>query len=120
MGEKASRKIWVCGPGAFVILKALSFRERGEGKDAYDLYYVVRNFGQGVEDVAASFRPLLQDSDAIQAVKILRGDFLNLDGLGPHRVAQFLLGKRDDAVQADVAGFIRQLLNKCDLLSKGR
>ena len=61
MGEKATRDVWVCGPGAFIILKALAFGERGESKDAYDLYYVVRNFGQGVEDVAVCIRPLLQD-----------------------------------------------------------
>lgn len=116
MGEKASRKVWVCGPGAFVILKALSFRNRGESKDAYDLYYVVRNFAQGVEDVAVCLRPLLQDSDATKAIEILQGDFLDLDGLGPYRVAQFLLGQPDDTVQAEVAGFVRQLLNKCGLL----
>jgi hypothetical protein len=116
MGEKANRKVWVCGPGAFVVLKALSFRNRGESKDAYDLYYVVRNFAQGVEDVAACLRPLLQDSDATKAIEILQEDFLDLDGLGPYRVAQFLLGLPDDAVQAEVAGFVRQLLYRCGLL----
>lgn len=29
MGEKASSRIWVCGAGAFVILKALAFENRG-------------------------------------------------------------------------------------------
>ena len=32
----------MCGPGAFVVLKALAFRDRGEPKDAYDLVYVLR------------------------------------------------------------------------------
>ena len=62
-GEKAAREVWVCGPGAFVVLKALAFLGRGENKDAYDLYYLVRNFGVGVEDVAASLRPLLGDAE---------------------------------------------------------
>ncbi|MGD8844476.1 MAG: hypothetical protein PVI54_03150 [Desulfobacteraceae bacterium] len=30
MGEKAEREIWVCGPGAFIVLKALAFHQRGE------------------------------------------------------------------------------------------
>ncbi len=38
MGENATRDIWVCDAGAFVVLKALAFRSRGENKDAYDLY----------------------------------------------------------------------------------
>jgi hypothetical protein len=79
------------------------------------LYYVVRNFGHGVEDVAACLKPLLQDRDAINAIEILRDDFLDINGLGPHRVAQFLLGQPDDAIRADVAGFVRQLFSECGL-----
>ena len=33
-GERATRTISVCGPGAYVVLKALAFRLRGENKDA--------------------------------------------------------------------------------------
>lgn len=31
-GEEASRQVWVCGPGAFLVLKALAFDGRGENK----------------------------------------------------------------------------------------
>jgi len=60
LGEKASREIWVCGPGAFVILKALAFGTRGENKDAYDLYYVIRNYGQGVDEIFKSLPKVLE------------------------------------------------------------
>ena len=43
IGEWATRTIWVCGAAAYVVLKSLAFRLRGENKDAYDLYYLVRN-----------------------------------------------------------------------------
>ncbi len=109
-GEKAARDVWVCGPGAFVVLKALAFLGRGENKDAYDLYYVVRNFGTGVEDVATCLRPLLGDDEAKQALRVLRDDFLNHDGVGPRRVAEFLQGGPDDQIQADVVGFVKALL----------
>lgn len=46
-GEKAVREVRVCGPGAYIVLKAYSFSRRGENKDAYDFYYVVRNYGNG-------------------------------------------------------------------------
>ncbi|MBX9718513.1 MAG: hypothetical protein K2X36_06675, partial [Microbacteriaceae bacterium] len=42
-GERARRMIPVCGPAAFVVLKALAFGQRGEPKDAYDLVYVIRH-----------------------------------------------------------------------------
>jgi len=112
-GENATRSVWVCGPGAFIVLKALAFRGRGENKDAYDLYYLVRNYGEGVKDVAAALRPLLEYAEARQAIEVLRGDFLDNDGTGPRRVADFLLGRPDEEVQADVVGFIKRLLDLC-------
>jgi hypothetical protein len=111
-GEKATREIWVCGPGAFVVLKALAFLGRGENKDAYDLYYLVRNFGEGVEDVAACLRPLLDDPEAQRALQVLRDDFFDHERIGPRRVADFLQGRSDDEIQADVVGFIRRLIDR--------
>jgi hypothetical protein len=113
MGEDATRDVWVCGPGAYVVLKALAFGSRGENKDAYDLFYVVRNFGSGVEDVAAHLRPLLIDRAAVEAIAVLRRDFIDHDGVGPRRVAEFQMGGPDDATQADVVGFVRELLERC-------
>jgi len=110
-GEQASRAIWVCGPGAYVVLKAIAFDRRGENKDAYDLFYLVRNFGTGIEDIVARLRPLLDDSATQEALKIIRRDFTRHDGVGPARVAEFITGGRDDVVQADVAGFLTVLLN---------
>jgi hypothetical protein len=78
-GEQATREIWVAGAGAYVVLKALAFDGRGENKDAYDLYYVVRNFGSGPADVAAKLNPLLNDPDAQRALEVLRRDFAELD-----------------------------------------
>jgi hypothetical protein len=113
MGERATRDVWVCGPGAYVVLKALAFGSRGENKDAYDLFYVVRNFGTGVEDVAEHLRPLLGDRAAAEAIAVLRRDFVDHEGIGPRRVAEFQTGGPDDVIQADVVGFVRQLLQRC-------
>jgi hypothetical protein len=113
MGEEATRDVWVCGPGAFIVLKALAFDGRGENKDAYDLFYVLRNYGSGVDDVLRFLRPLLDEPDASRAIGILRRDFLVHDGPGPRRVAEFVTGGPDDAIQADVVGFVRSLLEGC-------
>ena len=110
LGEEATRVVWVCGAGAYVILKALAFRDRGENKDAYDLFYVIRNFGPGVAELADALRPLLEDDSAKRAVGILEEDFTRHDGVGPRRVAEFLAGGSDDSVQADVVGFVGELL----------
>lgn len=114
MGEDAEREIWVCGPAAYIVLKALAFSLRGENKDAYDLFYVIRNYGAGVREVADLLRAILDDSDAEKAVAVLRQDFTAHNGLGPRRVAQFLTGAPDDTIQADVVGYIGALLRALD------
>ena len=108
--EHATRDIWVCEAGAFTVLKALAFEGRGENKDAYDLHYVIRAYCAGVEDVAAKLRPIASSPDAKKALAILRRDFLDVDGVGPRRVADFVRGAPDDEVQADVVAFVEQLL----------
>src|SRR5205814_8003571 len=77
VGETARRDVRVCGAGAFVVLKALAFHIRGENKDAYDLFYLLRNYGGGVSDVVGELRPLLLDASAVRALEYLRADFQN-------------------------------------------
>jgi hypothetical protein len=112
-GENASRKIRVCGAGAYIVLKSLAFRIRGENKDAYDLFYLLRNYGDGVSAVAELLRPLLNDDLAKQALGYLAEDFLDPDGIGAKRVAWFLYGRGDANTQSDVAGFARELVTQC-------
>ncbi|WP_257461625.1 hypothetical protein [Archangium lipolyticum] len=113
-GERTQRDVWVCGAGAFIVLKALAFKFRGTNKDAYDLFYVLKYFGRGVEDVVERIRPFLQDEHCRQALAVLRQDFLAHDALGPMRVAHFLESGPDDTIQADVVGFVRLLLSSLE------
>jgi hypothetical protein len=112
-GEKAEREIWVCGPGAFIVLKALAFHQRGENKDAYDLYFVIRNYGSGIDEVCECLSPLLKEAETKRALEILFRDFVDPDSLGPSRVAQFQYNEPNPEIQADVAGYIRELLDTC-------
>ncbi len=107
------RDVKVCGAGAFVVLKSLAFRIRGENNDAYDLFYVLQNYGHGVDDVAAELGPLLADEKAKEALGYLREDFRGSASIGPRRAAEFLFGRPDEDTQADVAGFVDRLLRRC-------
>ena len=75
LGEKASRDMWVCGPGAFVLLKALAFALRGENKDAYDLFFVVRNYIRGFDDACTCLAPFLEEEETKRALEILNYNF---------------------------------------------
>lgn len=117
LGEKASRDIWVCRPGAFVVLKALAFDMRGENKDAYDIYYMIRNYGQGIEDIYKCLAPLLNEKETCKAFDILQRDFSEPGQVGPTRVSAFLEAGPSEELQADVVGFVQALLSRCGIKS---
>ncbi len=106
----STRTIGVCGPGAFVVLKALAYGGRASDKDAYDLHYVLAHFGAGVVDVAERLRPLSDSDAARSAIGILRRDFSDIDHTGPMAVARFLNRADDDDLKRDVAGAVHALL----------
>ncbi len=108
-GGEATREIQVCGPAVFIVLKALAFDKRGKPKDAYDLFYVLRNHADGVERIGQKIRSFGNRTDVRDAVAVLRRDFTTADSVGAARVAEFLGGPNDD-LQADVAGFVRVLV----------
>jgi len=114
LGEKATRQVWVCGPAAFVVLKALASGSRGESKDAYDLYYVLRNYGGGVEAVAERMREHLTHPEVKKALGVLEGDYMDPDSVGPMRAAEFLTGGIEEDIQADVVGFVHAFLRALD------
>ncbi len=111
-GEIRKARIWVCGPGAYIVIKALTFAQRHLYKDAYDLFYVLKNYGTDVQEVVGHLRPLLYGSpEAQRAMKLLHDDFADPNGDGAMAVPLFLYGKPDDDLQADVAGHACKLLD---------
>lgn len=113
-GERAARVVPVCGPGAFVVLKALAFADRSELKDAYDLVYVLRHTPGGPRAVADRLKEHAADHSTIveRAVQLLARDFATIDHTGPRRAADFEHLEPDDRdnAAADAHGFIDDLL----------
>lgn len=107
-GEDAQRTISVCGPGAFVAMKALALGLRGENKDAYDLVYVLNELGPA--RVADLLHPLLDDPDAQVARENLVRDFKTAKSVGPLRAAEFLTGGVDEDLATDAWGAVQALL----------
>lgn len=128
-GERASRTIPVCGPAAFVVLKALAFGDRAEPKDAYDLVYVIRHtvghgpvIAQRLVEHANTNRSIVE-----RALDLLARDFDELDHLGPVRAARFSVPESApqdelDNATADAHGYVQELLSasrKLGLLAGG-
>lgn len=113
-GERVRRTIPVCGPAAFVVLKALAFGDRAEPKDAFDLVYVIRHTAGRGAAIAERLRQHAANHPGIveRAVLLLARDFDGPDGFGPGRTADFALSdlKRRDDDAADAHGHVDDLL----------
>jgi hypothetical protein len=116
-GERARRMIPVCGPAAFVALKALAFGDRGEPKDAYDLVYVIRHTPGRGDAIAERLARHAETHGRIvaRALGLLARDFDRPDDLGPTRAARFTLPHPPepdelDAARADAHGYVDDLL----------
>ena len=111
--ERAQRTVQVSGPAAFVVLKAHALRLRGENKDAYDLLYVLRNYGHGTtEEVARHFDTIASTKEAQEALVILSEDFASPDHVGAMRAAEFLTGHHDTVIQAEAYGYVQEFLSQ--------
>jgi len=109
-GDLIERHIWVCGPGAFVVLKALAYSNRGEPKDAYDIFYLLQNYEHGLSAIAGRIRPHLGNKQVRIALKNLERDFGSVDHKGSRDVARFITGALDENLQYDAEALIRQLI----------
>lgn len=116
-GERATRTVSVCGPGAFTVLKALAFGDRGEPKDAFDLVYTLRGWRGGPAAIAERLVAHATRHAAVvgEALDVLARDFATIDTLGPSRVAEFerATGALRDEVAADARGDVDDLLDAC-------
>jgi hypothetical protein len=110
-GELAKRTVNVCGPAAFVVMKAHALRLRGENKDAYDLVYILKNFGDGtVREVAEQYQVIKESPEAQESLDLLADDFASASHVGAVRAARFKTGRADPAAQADAHGYVQEFL----------
>ncbi len=109
--ERDRGTVNVAGPAAFVVLKAHALNLRGENKDAYDLVYVLRNFGdEPVTDVAERFASIATAPEAVAALDILDSKFASIEHVGPRRYAEFLGHADDEARRAEAYAAVREFL----------
>ncbi len=116
-GEAVRRRLPVCGPAAFIVLKSFAFADRGEPKDAYDLVYVLRRWPGGVSDIADRLASHAKQHHATvgDALGKLANDFATPANHGPRRAAAFQGGGAEDRDEAtaDAHGYVDDLLGAC-------
>jgi hypothetical protein len=74
---------------SFLVMKSMALDERLKEKDAWDIYYCVRNYPGGARAVAEAFRPHVNDRLVKDALKRLAARFSSVNATGPTHVADF-------------------------------
>ena len=97
-------------------MKGYALNGRHKQKDAYDIYYSVRNFPDGVEALAEECRSVLETGSGEQGFQFIGEKFATHDGYGPTAVRRFvedsqiLGGRTPDQWQQDAFGQVDTLL----------
>jgi hypothetical protein len=116
-------EIAVCSIPALIAMKGHALRGRLKQKDAYDVYYSIRNYPGGVEALADACRPLLAHESAVQGYGFIAEKFDRPEGFGATCVRRFVentqvLGDRTpDQWQMDAFGQVDAWLRALGLRS---
>lgn len=90
-GGGANRvEVAVCSIPALLAMKGHAIEGRYKQKDAYDIYYCIRNYPGGVEALAEDCRPLLEHDSGVAGYGYIANKFETVDGFGPTCVRKFV------------------------------
>ena len=82
-------QIAVASIPALLAMKGYAIANRLKQKDAYDIYYSIRNLPDGIDALVAATRPLLEFETARTGYLHISQKFRHLDDFGPTSVPAF-------------------------------
>lgn len=93
-GGRDRVEIAVASVPALLAMKGFALDGRLKRKDAYDVYYCIRNYDGGAKALAEACRPLVELKEGAQGYQFIAEKFDTIDGFGPTCVRQFVLDSR--------------------------
>ncbi|MBF0393598.1 MAG: nucleotidyl transferase AbiEii/AbiGii toxin family protein [Alphaproteobacteria bacterium] len=124
-GGKNRVEIAVASIPALLAMKGFALHGRHKQKDAYDIYYCVRNYPDGIEPLAEACRPLLAHTSGEQGYRHIAEKFDDAEGYGPTGVRRFvedtkiLGGRTPEQWQQDAFGQVDAWLRALGLRDAG-
>jgi len=95
-GGKDSVVVRVAGIVPFLVMKAMAPADRLKTKDAWDIYFCLRNYPGGNDALAAVFRPHLGNKLVLEGLRKIQEKFATAEYVGPKSCADF-----DEIVDAE-------------------
>jgi hypothetical protein len=109
-GGRNRVEIAVASIPALLAMKGFALQGRHKQKDAYDVYYCVRNYPAGIEALVDACRPLLAHASGRRGYSYIGEKFNDVNGYGPTCVRRFvedtqiLGGRTPEQWQVDAFG----------------
>lgn len=73
----------------FIVMKGMALYGRMKEKDAWDIYFCVRNHEGGIEGLAKEFEPVLENKLVQEGLGKIWAKFNSVDGIGPTSIVDF-------------------------------
>lgn len=89
-GADNSVQVRVAGIGPFLVTKGMALWTRKKEKDAYDVYFCIKNYPAGYKALAEELRPIVENSLVQEGLGKIRAKFEKVNSIGPNFVADFL------------------------------
>lgn len=120
-GGTNSVRIAVASIPALLAMKGFAINGRDKPKDAYDIYYCIRHYPEGLDALALATAPLLENEKAVEGYGFIAEKFEEYEGYGPTCVRRFLensenIGEQTpDQIQQDAFGQVTAWLKAVGL-----
>ena len=89
-GGRNRVQIAVASIPALLAMKGYAIANRHKQKDAYDIYFSIRNYPGGIEALVAKTEPLLESETAMAGYHHIAEKFRDPDDFGPTSVREFV------------------------------
>lgn len=82
--------IKVAGVIPFLVMKGMALWDRYKEKDAYDIYFTIQHYPEGIEGLAGTFKPYMSNSLIQEGLAKIKEKFKTIASPGPVWVVNFL------------------------------
>ena len=96
-------------------MKATTFHNRGKEKDAYDLYMLIKEYRDGIDEVINELRSQRNNKLVKEGIEKVTESFQSIESMGPVAVADFLElpdGDERDRIIRDAFEVMKYVLDK--------
>lgn len=88
-GTRDSVEVRVASIVPFLVMKGMATADRIKEKDAWDIYFCIRNYPGAPDSIVDAFRPHLENALVREGLQKIAQHFASLEHMGPRHVVEF-------------------------------